>query len=104
MRHLPCKHIFRRPSESDHLLVREHKAAVALHHTVVGQQAHLQAQWPDPVHLYQDSVGAHRTLEGGPLCLWNQLGHPGHHDTDGDELTNVFWIQFLIFNALNGPT
>lgn len=103
MRHLPCKHIFRRLSESDPLLVREHKE-LWVSTTLGGQQAHLQAQWSDPAHLYQDSVGAHPTLEGGPVRLWNQLGHPDHHDTDGEKLTDVFRIQFLIINTLNGST
>lgn len=103
MRHLPCKHTFRRISESDHLLVREHEAIVGQHHRVPGQQAHVQAQWSDPVHLHWTGW-VHTTLGGGPVHLWNQLGHPDHRDTDGDKLTEVFRIQFLIFNTLNGPT
>lgn len=62
--------------------------------TLVGQQAHLQAQWPDG-HLYQDSVGAHRTLEGGPhtplesaRTSWSSAWH-GWWWADC-----LFWIQF----------
>ena len=50
------------------------------------------------------TVWVHTALGRGPIHLWNQLGHPDHRDTDGDELTDVFWIQFLILNTLNGPT
>ena len=38
-------------------------------------------------------MGAHGAPEEGPMRVWNQLGHPDHHDIDGDELTGVFWIQ-----------
>lgn len=96
--------IFSGDSRSLILCLSENTRQLWVSTTLRGQQAHLQAQWSDPAHLYQDSVGAHRTLEGGPVRLWNQLGHPDHHDTDGEKLTDVFRIQFLIINTLNGST
>lgn len=58
--------------------------------------------WPGP--SLPGQCGCTPDTGRRPHSLWSQLGHPGHHDTDGDELTNVFWIQFLIFSTLNGST
>ena len=41
------------------------------------------------VNLPPGCVGAHLALEESFLHLWNQLGCPDYHATDGDELVDV---------------
>lgn len=54
------------------------------------------------VYLHAGRVGTYLALEEGLLHLWNQLGCPDHHATDGDELINVFWIQVPHILSLQG--
>lgn len=88
MRHLPCRHIFRRLLEFDHLFVRERdkQSWVSTTLWVVWQHAHTLTR-------SISTRRAHLALEEGPMHLWNQLGHPDPHHVDGDELTDVFWIR-----------
>lgn len=74
-----------------HLLVREHRAVVDQCHAVGGVAALAHAGFSNAaaVHLYPRCVGAHLALEEGLLHLWNQLGCPDYHATNGDELINV---------------
>lgn len=74
-----------------HLLVGEHRAVVDQRHAVGGVAALTHAGLSDAaaVNLHLGCLGAHLALKEGLLHLWNQLGCPDHHATDGDELVNV---------------
>lgn len=74
-----------------HLLVGEHRAVVDEGHAVAGVAALAHAGLGDAatVYLHAGCVGTHLALEEGLLHLWNQLGCPDHHATDGDELIDI---------------
>lgn len=55
----------------------------------VAARAHTGLGDATAVHLYPGGVGTHLALEESLLHLWNQLGRPDYHATDGDELVDV---------------
>lgn len=104
VRRLPRRHVFRGLLELDHLLVGKHRAVVDEGHAVAGVAALAHAGLGNAatVYLHAGRVGTYLALEEGLLHLWNQLGCPDHHATDGDELINVFWIQVPHILSLQG--
>lgn len=89
-----------------HLLVGEHGAVVDEGHAVAGVAALAHARLSDAaaVYLHAGRVGTHLALEEGLLHLWNQLGCPNHHATDGDELIDVCKVERMwLVSARRGP-
>lgn len=74
-----------------HLLVGKHRAVVDEGHAVAGMAALAHAGLGNAatVYFHAGRVGTYLALEEGLLHLWNQLGCPDHHATDGDELIDV---------------
>ena len=75
-------------------------------HAVASVAALTHARLSDAaaVYLHAGRVGTHLALEEGLLHLWNQLGCPNHHATDGDELIDVCKVERMwLVPAGRGP-